>query len=48
MFDADPAGTSASQAGKEETDSRSVFVGNVRRQMSLLMFFRFEKNFLVF
>ncbi|KAE8637153.1 hypothetical protein CSA_004635 [Cucumis sativus] len=24
----DPAGTSASQAGKEETDSRSVFVGN--------------------
>ncbi|XP_022136947.1 polyadenylate-binding protein 2-like isoform X1 [Momordica charantia] len=25
----DPAGTSASQAGKEETDSRSVFVGNV-------------------
>lgn len=47
MCDADPAGTSASQAGKEETDSRSVFVGNVRRKMSLQMFFRFEKNLFV-
>ncbi|KAG7015378.1 Polyadenylate-binding protein 3, partial [Cucurbita argyrosperma subsp. argyrosperma] len=43
----DPAGTSTSQAGKEETDSRSVFVGNVRRKMSLPMFFRFKKSFLV-
>ena len=47
MLDADPAGTSTSQAGKEETDSRSVFVGNVRRKMSLPMFFRFKKSFLV-
>lgn len=33
----DPASAAANQASKEETDSRSVFVGNVRIRISLFL-----------
>lgn len=38
---ADPATLAANQAGKEEVDARSVFVGNVRMLMFLLIDFCF-------
>ena len=35
----DPASAAANQVNKEEADSRSVFVGNVRKRMSSFFFF---------
>lgn len=35
---ADPAAVAASQANKEETDARSVFVGNVRISLFLIFY----------
>lgn len=43
FFIPDPASIAANQAGKEEVDARSVFVGNVRTLMFILRSF-FESS----